>query len=357
MTSRHRCPSQSSTPMSTNGTEQKKSNKIADIVKFVLFLGIGVFFIYWFLLKLDQSQRRAIWQSFCKADYLWVAAAMACSLFSHWVRALRWNLLYAPIGYHPKTTNTFGSVMIAYLANLAFPRLGEVARCATMHTSEKIPLEKSIGTVFTERIVDVFAFALVILLGFLVMFDQAKDWIYDTLSQKFSALPSTTTIVVALAGLAVAAFLFFRFFYRKLLRFPFVKKIDKLFRGCIDGLRSIFHLGKRKSCLFIFYSAIIYFLYILGGWIIFKTLPETSHLGLRAAYVVYLFGSVGMLISQGGLGAYPVLVWQGLAIYGIGKETALASGWLLWSSQQIVVLVVGLAFTLYFSLAKKKEIS
>jgi hypothetical protein len=125
--------------------------------------------------------------------------------------------------------------------------------------------------------------------------------------------------------------------------------------GGVDGLKSIFYLGRGQLVLFILYSIIIYLLYIAGGLIIFQAFPETAHLGFSAAFVLYLFGSIGMTISQGGLGAYPVLVWQALALYGIGETVGLAVGWLLWASQQAVVLVVGLGFIIYFSLAKKKN--
>ena len=90
----------------------------------------------------------------------------------------------------------------------------------------------------------------------------------------------------------------------------------------------------------------------MGGLFILRALPETGGLGFGAAFVVYLFGSVGMTISQGGLGAYPVLVWQALALYGVGETVGLAAGWLLWSSQQVVLLVVGTAYIVYFSIKK-----
>ena len=86
-----------------------------------------------------------------------------------------------------------------------------------------------------------------------------------------------------------------------------------------------------------------------------KAFPETHILGFGAAFVLYLFGSVGMSISQGGLGAYPVLVWQALALYGISETVGLAVGWLLWSSQQVIVLVVGLVYLIHFSIANKKD--
>lgn len=334
-------------------TTQKRSHW-GDVLRLVVFLGIGFFFIYWFLLKLDSEQKAAIWQSFLGADYGWVAACMVCSLLSHFVRALRWRLLFAPIGRQPSLGNTFGSVVVAYLGNLAFPRAGEVMRCATLRTSEGIAVEKSLGTVVTERLIDALAFGLIVVIGLLAMFGKAKDWLYDTLSERFSSLPNMAMIVGALVVLAVAAFVAYKLFWKKLLHIKLFKKVDDLVRGMVDGVKSIFHLGGRRTVLFIAYSVVIYLLYILGGLIIFQAFGETQWLGFKAAFVVYLFGSVGMTFSQGGIGVYPVLVQLALDIYGIPQEVGAACGWLLWGSQQAVVIAVGAAFLIYFSLMKKR---
>jgi len=335
-----------------NGT--KKRGRWGDVLRLAIFLGIGIFFIYWFLLKLDADQKAAIWQSFLDADYAWVAVAMFCCLLSHFVRALRWQLLFRPIGYSPSLTGTFGSVLVAYMANLAFPRAGEVMRCATLRTSEGIPVEKSLGTVVTERIVDMLSFVLVVLVGMLAMFGQAKDWLYDTLSQRYENLPNMAMIAGALAVLAGIAILTYKLFWKRLLKFGFFRKIDSLFRGMVDGLKSILHMGTRRTLLFVIYSVVIYMLYILGGLIIFQAFDGTAGLGFGAAFVVYLFGSVGMTFSQGGIGVYPVLVQLALEIYEVPMEIGTACGWLLWGSQQAVVLAVGAAFLVYFSIKKKK---
>lgn len=333
----------------------QKKGRWKDVLRLVVFLGIGVFFIYWFLLKLDPEQKAAIWQSFREANYWWVAAAMACSLMSHAVRALRWQLLFHPIGYRPGLNNIFGSVVVAYMANLAFPRAGEVMRCATMRTSEKIPMEKSLGTVVTERIIDVIAFAIVIVIGLLAMFGQAKDWLYDTLSEKYDHLPNMFMIGAALAVLAVLTLLFYKLLWKRLLKIAFFRKIDDLVRGMVDGVKSILHMGTRQTLLFVAYSIVIYLLYILGGLIIFQAFGETSGLGFDAAFVVYLFGTVGMTFSQGGIGVYPVLVQMALAIYGIGLEVGTACGWLLWGSQQAAVIAVGAIYLIYFSVKKRSS--
>lgn len=329
--------------------------RTSDILKFIVFIGIGIFFIYWFLLKLSPEQKSAIWQSFISANYWWVGVAMVCTLLSHLVRALRWKLLYKPMGYNPGLTNTLGAVVVTYMANLAFPRLGEVLRCAVLRTSEKIPIEKSLGTVVTERLIDTLLFLLVAATGVLIMYNTIKGWLIDGLSEKLSALPSLGLLLVVLLVAAAAAILLYLRLRDKLLKNTFFQKIDKFLVGCIDGVKSIFHLGVKGTLLFTFYSLTIYLLYILGGLIIFYAFPETYGLGLEAAFVLYLFGSVGMGLSQGGIGVYPVLVQMALAIYGIGMEVGTACGWLLWGSQQAITIVVGMLFLIYFSIMKRKE--
>ena len=105
---------------------------------------------------------------------------------------------------------------------------------------------------------------------------------------------------------------------------------------------------------FILAISLLVLLYIMGGYIIFRAFDATSHLGFAAAFVVYLFGSVGMTFSQGGIGVYPVMVQLALDIYGIPLEVGTACGWLLWGSQQAVVLLFGAAFLIYFSIKKRK---
>jgi len=340
---------------SVSATIEKKS-LWKDVLRMVIFLGIGFFFIYWFLLKLDGEQKAAIWQSFREADYWWVIVCVLCSLLSHLTRALRWQLLFKPIGHHPGVNNTFGSVIIAYMGNLAFPRAGEVMRCATLRTSEDIPVEKSLGTVVTERIIDLMAFGLIVVIGMLVMFGQAKDWLYNTLSEKFDSLPNIWMIAGVLIALAILAFAGYKLLWKRLLKISIFRKINDLVLGMVDGVKSIFHMGTRNTVLFLIYSIAIYLLYILGGLLIFHEFGETSWLGMRASFVVYLFVSVGMTFSQGGIGVYPALVMMGLTdIYGISMEVGTACGWLLWGSQQAAVIAVGVGYLLYFSIKKRKK--
>lgn len=333
----------------------KKKNLLGDIAKLVVFLGVGFFFIYWFLLKLDPEQKQAIWQSFLDANYFWVGCVMLSCLCAHFIRALRWQLLYQPLGKRPGLNNTFGAVIVTYMANLAFPRLGEVLRCALLKTSDDIPVEKSLGTVVTERCFDVLAFGVVVLIGMFFMYGQAKEWLMDALAQKSQGLPSMALLAIILVVAIIAGVFVYRLLRKRMLKYKLFRKIDSMIQGALDGLKSIFHLRPSAVVLFVIYSILIYFFYLLGGVIILQAFPETHNLGFGASFVLYLFGSVGMTISQGGLGAYPVLVMEALALYGVSEHIGMAAGWLLWASQQVIVIIVGLGYLVYFSQVKKQN--
>jgi len=48
-----------------------------------------------------------------------------------------------PIGHKPRFANTFMAVMIGYLMNMAFPRMGEISRCGVLARYEKISFTKT----------------------------------------------------------------------------------------------------------------------------------------------------------------------------------------------------------------------
>lgn len=329
-------------------------SKTADILKFVFFIALGLFFIYWFLLRLEPEQKQAVWQAFRGANYAWVGVAMGVCLFSHWVRALRWLLLFKATGHRPKLFNVWGATVVAFMANLAFPRLGEVLRCTVLQPSDGIPFEKSLGTVVTERLVDTLAFALIFILGLLLVYGDLKEWLESSV---LTGINIPNLALLALLGLLalLVVVLGYRVARRRLQSHKLFQRIDRIIFSFVDGLKSIFQMPPRDVIRFIFLSACIYFLYIICAIFIFLSIPETHGLGLHEAFVVYLFGSVGMGVSQGGIGVYPVLICQALSVYGISNEIGTACGWLLWSSQQVAVIVVGMLFMIYFSLQKKKQ--
>ncbi|HMW26009.1 MAG TPA: hypothetical protein PKC51_05195, partial [Ferruginibacter sp.] len=60
-----------------------------------------------------------------------------------------------------------------------------------------------------------------------------------------------------------------------------------------------------------------------------------------ASFPVLAFGTVAMILTPGGIGLYPVFLMEAMKLYNISESYGTANGWLQWSAQFLIVLVVG----------------
>ena len=114
----------------------------------------------------------------------------------------------------------------------------------------------------------------------------------------------------------------------------------KIGRSIWQGISAIKHLKKRKQ--FILLTVILWTLYLSGGFIGFMALRETNAYGIKEAFTVLSAGSIGMIATPGGIGAYAYLLQQTMILYGLNQGIALAFGWILWLAQTAVILIGGL---------------
>jgi hypothetical protein len=70
------------------------------------------------------------------------------------------------------------------------------------------------------------------------------------------------------------------------------------------------------------------------------------------AFIVLVVGAIGFMIAQGGLGAYPLIVAGVLVLYNVDYAQGLAAGWIGWSAQTIMILIVGFASLIFASFLK-----
>src|SRR5690606_12257336 len=103
-----------------------------------------------------------------KANYFWVFVAAIFGVLAYWFRAVRWNLLLEPMGYNISTSNSFWTISFGYLMNLTIPRSGEVARSTALFGVEKVPVDKSFGTIILERVIDLMC--MLVFLGLTLIF-------------------------------------------------------------------------------------------------------------------------------------------------------------------------------------------
>lgn len=320
---------------------KKKSNKtLKSFLTIVISLAFAGFFLWLALRGLDF---KVIQKSLAKANYLWVAFAAVFALLAYWFRAIRWNLLLEPMGHKISSSNALWSLSFGYLMNLTIPRSGEVARATALYGVEKVPVDKSFGTIILERVVD-----LICMLGFLGLTLIFK---YDAILAfyKNSGINiNPNKILLVLAGLAVAGVLFF-VFKNKFVNVPVIGKIIGFIDGILLGLTSIFKLKEKGK--FILYTIGIWVSYYFAAYLVCFALPETSDFTFADGFFIIVVGTLGMIIpASGGIGAFNLAMKYGfMALFlamgksaEFGGEMGLTYSFISLPLQIVVMLVMGL---------------
>lgn len=329
------------------------NKKIVSYLQYALFLGLAIFLVWWSVKKIPDTEWVNIKAAIGRAKYWLIIPVMGSLLLSHYSRALRWKILMEPLGYKPRTANTYLAVLIGYLANLAFPRLGEVLKCTVLARYEKVPADKLVGTIVAERAIDVLCLIAVITLATLTQIDVIGGYVGGKVDQIISSKASQFTpgriilLVIILVALIAAAI----FVFRKFAHIGFVQKIKKILAGIWGGIMSVRYV-KQKGW-FIFHSIFIWAMYLVSTWIGLYALEETSIYGIKEALSVLSTGSLAMVMpTPGGLGIYHIFVQQTLVLYGLNEGIGLAFGLLMWTVQFFQMLISGfvaLALLPYFN--------
>jgi len=264
---------------------------------------------------------------------------MVIVVLSHYIRALRWKMLIAPLSYTPKNSNVFFAVIIGFFFNLLFPRLGELMKCTMLSKHEKIPVNQLIGTMVAERIVDVICLVLVISITISSQFHVVGEYAQE-LWTKFVQKISIDVQQLTMYSISIIVLLFLiGWLFKKMASQKRISKIKTLVIGATEGLLSIRHLKNKP--LFFLYTFLIWFLYLSSIKIGFMALNELTDLGWIPSITILTFGSFAMIVTQGGIGAYQLAVQKTLGFYGINQVVGLAFGWLIWSIQTLLFIIFG----------------
>jgi glycosyltransferase 2 family protein len=313
--------------------------KLLTVLKYLIFLGIGIFLTWWQISKMTPLQKIQFTESLRHVHYIYLIPVFILTLFGHISRAVRWKILIEPMGYKPKTSNTFYTVMCGYLANTFLPRAGEILRCTLLSRYEKIPVPKLFGTMLIERILDLFCYAVLIVITFLIQIETVSDFIKTKISQMTSykqAAPIWLIVLIILI-LAIIVFFIIKWIFKRYKSHPYIIKVKGLHIGLKEGFSTILHLKKRKK--FLAHTIFIWTCYFLEVYIGFSALSATSSLGISAAFSVLSLATLAMIVSPGGLGAFPIAVQQVLLIYNVDN---ISFGWLMWGVTTGIVIAVGI---------------
>lgn len=320
--------------------EDNKSSVLKNTVTILLSVLVAGVFLWLALKGLDFEK---IANSLKKANYLWVAAAAVFGVSAYIFRAVRWNLLLEPMGYQVSNANSLWSISFGYLMNLTIPRSGEVARSTALYGVEKVPVDKSFGTIILERVIDLVCMLVFLVLTLIFKFDAIYSF-YERSGVRFNPV----FIIGIIAGGILALVTFFRF-KERFRKFGFISKIIDFIDGIFAGLMSVFRL--RQKGKFILLTAGIWICYFFASYLVCFSLPETSDFTLADGCFILVVGTLGMIIpASGGIGAFNLAMKFGFTALFIsmgkdaveGGELGLAYSFITLPLQIIIMLIMGL---------------
>ncbi|MBK8519941.1 MAG: flippase-like domain-containing protein [Chitinophagaceae bacterium] len=330
------------------------NKRLISILQYTLFLGAGIFLVWWQLKGMTAAQKTQFTSALSNANYWLIIPIVFMSLLSHLSRAYRWKLLLEPLDYYPKIKNVFAVTMVGYLANAAIPRLGEILKCTFLSRYEHIKVEKLVGSILIERTFDLFCFVLFIGITVLIQVDKIGGFI----KEKIASFADNAGMPLWGKGLIVVTIITLIYYGLNLLvkKYPENKNILKVnifFKGIGQGFIAIRSLKKRNQ--FIAHTVFIWAMYLLQIYVGFKAMEHTIELDMRAACSVLVLATFAMIITPNGIGLFPIFVMQTLILYGIESAYGTAFGWLIWGVATSIILVVGFICLLLLPYINKQK--
>ena len=317
----------------------------------MLFLSAGIL-IFWYVYK--DLELEMIKDQLADLKYGWIILSFFLGMLSHISRAFRWNMLIETMGYKPRTINTFLSVMVMYLTNLAIPRAGEVARCSMLTKYEKVPFTKLFGTVVVERTTDMIALMVFAVAIFALQYPVFQEFVkeHPEFQEQIKLIFSTRNII--LAALVLVVGLIMLYIYRhSFKRTKFYVKIKELVDNLIDGIKTITQL--KKTWLYVLHTLFIYLMWLIMLYVVFFSFEPTAHLSILAGMAAFVMSGLAMAAPvQGGIGPWHFMVYETLFIYGIDKTDGKIFALIAHSATNLSLLVVGFIALLLFPVINKE---
>lgn len=313
------------------------------IVNIGLPIILGVFLVYYAYHQFSAEQIEEMKGYFRSADYTYILLSLLFMKVSHASRAYRWKYSLQYLGYASSFWNNFMAISVGYLLNMTVPRSGEISRAVVLQKYNNIPFDKGFGTIIAERIIDFVFLVFFVFLAFVLQYQQLVEFL--------SAKIPIVQLIAILGSLFVLGVVGILLVYKSSLKF-FVFIRTKI-AGLVEGVLSIFKMPHRIP--FLIHSLIIWVSFVLTFYFGTKVLPETSEISLGVTMVAFVVGSLAVTFTNGGFGAFPLMIAEVLALYGISITAGTAFGWILWTSQTALVIALGGLAFLFLPLINKSK--
>lgn len=317
--------------------------QISKWLSILLPVALGFYLIIYTHNKFTTEQILEIKSYFKNANYSYIFLGLFVAFLGNASRAYRWKFALEHMGYKTSFYNNFMAVNIGYLLNLTVPKSGEISRALIVKKYENVPFDKGFGSIVAERIIDMIVLLLFMALAVFLQFDIVKSFILDK-------IPFQKLLIFSILSLLAGIALLLIYFYSKAKWVLFIKQ---RISGLKEGVLSIFHMKKKVE--YLLHTAFIWFSYLFMFYITLFVIPETSTLSLGAIVSAFVVGSIAIAFTNSGFGSYPFLISKILLFYTISETAGNAFGWIVWTSQMVLVLIMGVLSFLFLPIFNRNR--
>lgn len=269
----------------------------------------------------------------------WMLLSFPFGILAQVFRATRWQQLLEPLGEKPRLHTSICAIFLSYASSLVVPRVGEVLRCGVLKRSDDVSFSHGIGTVVTERIVDMLCIVGITALTVALQADVFLTFFQRTGMSLQGALKGFNVMGYCIAGGVALLLVVLGIVVCK--RLQLMQRVRSMLGEMRAGLFSIRRV--RKPWLFLFYSLAIWACYYLHFYLALLCFPATASVGAAAALVAFVVGTFAVLVpTPNGAGPWHFAIMTALALYGVSQTDGATCALVTHTIQTMLVLILGI---------------
>ena len=314
-------------------------------IKFILLSFLAVFIFWFFFRNLDW---REVSVSLKRADPLYLVLAFIGICIGYFVRAVRWQVLLAPIT-ESRIRDLFATTTVGFAAILIVGRAGEIVRPMWLPMRDpKIRPSGALVTIFVERVFD--------LASLIAFFSVSLIWFKTPVGHEmeFTSVKNVGNLLIVGVILGfVGLFIYHRYsepiikFFAKLIDRKLIpKRLQDLFIGLMESLATALDILKSPKEIFwvTFWTAALWVLIAIPTWLVL--LAFGLNMSFLDSTFVMGFASLGSLVPTpgGAAGPFHAATLSSLVILGVDKEQATAAAIVM----HLIYFVPAMMFGLYY---------
>ena len=257
------------------GRRLRQPRTIVSIVLPILLIALFVRSLPGF--KLDELPGKIL-----QANPVLLLAALGIFYLGFPLRGLRWAILVRRTGYPLGVTDASEIILISWLVNCLVPaKLGDVYRAWLLKINSPVSLSRTFGTVFIERMLDLFA---IVVLGLAAGFVSFRTGLPADVQVVFAI---GVAFVIVLAG----GLLTMRNLGRRLIvRLPLPARALELYDRFEEGVFSSIGLSALPRLVIL--TGLIWGTEAMRLYLVVQALGFPIHLGISGAFFVALSASL-----------------------------------------------------------------